>query len=65
MAYGDFEDFPKRVASDKILRNKALILLKIQNAIVIKKVILQWFINFLIRILLVVMLKVKLWQTKS
>ena len=40
MAYGDFENLPKRMACDKILRDKALILLKIQNTIVIKKVFL-------------------------
>ena len=28
MAYGDFEDLPKRIASDKILRDKAFYIFK-------------------------------------
>ena len=31
IAYGDFKDLPKRTAFDKVLRDKALILLKLQN----------------------------------
>ena len=31
MLYRDFKDFPRRTASEKILRVKLLILLKIQN----------------------------------
>ena len=46
MAYGDFIDLTRRTASDKILRDKAfniakhLILLKIQNIMAIKEVLL-------------------------
>ena len=36
MAYGDFKDLAKRRAYDKVLRNKALILLKILNMMDIK-----------------------------
>ena len=42
MAYGDFNDSARRTASVKIL-------LKIQNEMDIKEVLLQWIINFLIK----------------
>ena len=41
-------DLARRTASDKILRDKAFKLLKMQNMLGIKEVLLQWFINFLI-----------------
>ena len=44
---------------------KDLILLKIQNLMDIKKVLLQCFINFLIKVLLVAVLKVKLSQNSN
>ena len=46
MTYGDFKDLARRATSDKVLRDKHLILLKIQNMMGIKEVLLQWFINF-------------------
>ena len=46
-ACGDFKDLTR--ASDKILCNKAFILLKIRNMMDNKGVLLQWFINFLIK----------------
>ena len=49
MVYGDFKDLPRRTVFDKVLRNKNLILLKIRNMMYIKKVLLQRFVNFLIR----------------
>ena len=42
---------------------KRLILLKIQIIMVIKEVLLQWFINFLIKSLYVLLLKARLFQT--
>ena len=42
---------------------KHLILLKIQIIRVIKEVLLQWFINFLIKSLYVLLLKARLFQT--
>ena len=60
MAYGHFKDLAKRTASDKILRDEAFILLKIQNMMDIKEVLLLWFINFLIKNPEVVVLKLKL-----
>ena len=48
MAYRDFKDLPQRAASDKVLRDKAFNIAKIQNMMDIKEVLLRWFINFLI-----------------
>ena len=44
MAYGDFKDLAKRTASDKILSDKTLILLKILNMMDIKEVLLLCFL---------------------
>ena len=49
MAYRDFKKLTRRIVSDKILRNKHLMLLKIQNLMDIKEILLQWFTNFLIK----------------
>ena len=49
MAYGDFKDLLRRTASDKILHDKAINSVKIENMIDIIVDLLQWFINFLIR----------------
>ena len=46
MAYGDFNDSARRTASYKYCVIKHLILLKIQNMMDIKEVLLQWFINY-------------------
>ena len=46
MAYGDIRDLARRTASDKILRDKGLILLKTQKMIYIKDVLLLWSISF-------------------
>ena len=58
MAYGDFKDLSRRVINDKVLRVKHLIM-------DINVEMLQWFINFLIKILLVEQLKVKLYLIKN
>ena len=63
MVYGDVKDLARRAASEKILRDKAL--LKIQNMMDIKEVLLQWSINFLIKKLLATVLKMRIFQTKS
>ena len=44
---------------------KHLILLKISNMMDMEGVLLQWFINFLIKILLVVLLKMRVFQVKN
>ena len=60
MAYGDFKGLARRTAADKMLSVKHLILLKIQNIMDINAELLQWFINFLIKKILVAVLKIKL-----
>ena len=49
MPYGGFKDLTRRIASDKILRVKYLMLLKIQNMMDINADLLQWSVNFLIK----------------
>ena len=49
MASGDFKDLSRRTASDKVLRVKHLILLKILNMMDIKEALLLWFSNFFIK----------------
>ena len=44
MAYGDFKDLTRRRASNKILHDKYLTLLKIRNMTDIKVDLLPWFI---------------------
>ena len=56
MAYGDFKDLAKRTACDKILKDKAFILLKILNPINIKDDLLLCFTHFLIKSLPAVVL---------
>ena len=55
MAYGNFKDLTRRT----------VLLLKVVNMIDIKKVLPQWFIHFLIKRLLVVLLKVRICQTSN
>ena len=58
MAYGDL---PRRTASDKVLRDKAFnVVQKLQNTMNINVDMLQWFIFFSIKRLLVVPLKARL-----
>ena len=64
MAYGDFKDLTRRTALDKIVHDK-VVLLKILDTMDIKEVWLQWFIIFLITKRLVVVLKLKIYQTKN
>ena len=67
MAYGDFKDLPRRTPSDKVLRIELSIFLKIHTSMDINADLYQWFTNFLIKkllvlLLLVVLLKVKINQ---
>ena len=41
MAYGDFEDLKRRTAADKVLRNRAFNVVKIQNTMDINMDLLQ------------------------
>ena len=52
MAYGDFKDLTRRIASDKMLRDKPFNFAKKKtkkNMKNIKEVLLKWCIHFLIR----------------
>ena len=49
MAYGDFKDLTRRIATEKYCMIKPLTLLKDQNIMDIKKFLLQWFIKLLIK----------------
>ena len=46
MAYGDFKDLNRRTFADKVLRDKAFNILKIQNTMDINVDFLQWSIIF-------------------
>ena len=53
MAYGDFKDLTRWIASDKIFPDKAFnIAKKIQSIMCIKGFLLQWFMKFLVKKLL-------------
>ena len=65
MADGDFIYLKRRTSANMVLRDKHLILLKIQNMMDIKEVLLQYFINPLIKILLVVALKMEIFLLKK
>ena len=58
MAHKDFEDLPRRKASDKCYVIKHLILQKVYNMMDINVDLVQWFINVLIKSLLMVLLHV-------
>ena len=57
MAYGDFKDLCKRTTSDEVLSNKTFSFSKNPKYDDIKEVFVQWFINVLIRSLLVLILQ--------
>ena len=60
MVYGEIKDSAKRTASDKILKIKHLILLKILTILDIKRdLLILWFTNFSIKSLQAVMLIMK------
>ena len=52
MAYGDFKNLKRRTFSEKVLRDKAFNIAKILNMMDIKEALLLWFINFLVKRLL-------------
>ena len=77
LCYVIFKYLLRRTAFYKVLREKDLILLKIQIMMDTKEVLVHWFVKFLIKIpeilknlqvlikLMVVLLKAKLCQTNS
>ena len=46
MAFGEFNDLPRRTASDKILCDKAYNVAKNQKMMDVKEVVLHWFTHF-------------------
>ena len=60
MTYGDFKDLPRRPASDKVLSDKAFNIAKNPKYIRCQHGLVSWFINFLIKTLLVPTLQVML-----
>ena len=64
MACGEFKDLNRRTAADKVLRNH-LILIKIRHMMDIKTDLIQRFKTFLIKNLLVVALKMRMFQTNN
>ena len=73
MAFADFRYLSRRAAFDKVLCNniafnvafKHFILLKLQYMMDINEDLLHWLINILIKSLLVVVLKMKLYQNNN
>ena len=55
-AYGDFKDLSRKTASDKVLKDKAFNIAKDTKYDGHAKVLLQWFINILIKRLQLVIL---------
>ena len=64
MIYGDLNDLPRRTVLINYYVIKHLILLKIQNMMDIKEVLLQKFINFSIKNLLALILQLVLLKVK-
>ena len=65
MAYRDFKGLTRRIASDKILRDKAFNIAKNPKYDNIKGVLRQWSIKFLIKKYLVDQSKIKLCLIKN
>ena len=64
MAYSDFKDLLKRTVAGKVLRDKTFNIAKSLKYDGYQRE-LHWLINLLIKSILVVVLKVKLFQTKN
>ena len=65
MAYGDFKDLNRRTIADKVLHDKAFNIEQIQNMTDINVDLLQQFINFLIKTLMMEQLKLKSFLTNN
>ena len=65
MAYGDFKDLTRRTASDKILHDKAFNIAKNQKYDRYQRSLTSMVKNFLIKKLLVVLLKIRIYQTSN
>ena len=60
MAYGDFKDLNRRTFADKVLRDKAFNIAKDPKCDGYQRCLASMVYNFLIKILLVVVLKMKI-----
>ena len=60
MDFGDFKDLTSRTTSDKILRDKTFNIAKNPKYDQYNEELLHWSINILIKILLVVVLRIRL-----
>ena len=65
MAYRDFNDLTRRIASDQILHDKAYNIAKNPKYDGINVDLLQWSINFLTKRLQVEQLEVRICQTRN
>ena len=65
MAYGDFNDLLRRTASHKVLPDKAFNIAKNPKYDGYQRGLFQWFISFLMKSLLVVVLKAKLFRVNN
>ena len=65
MAHGDFKDLNKRTATYKVLYDKTFKIAKNRNVMDINVDLLQQFINFLVKYLLVEQIKIKLYLIKN
>ena len=68
MTYIGFKDLRTRTASGKVLRDEAFNIVKSPKYDGYQRRLLQWFTNFVIKslvVLLIVLLKVKLYQTND
>ena len=65
MAYEDFKNLNRRTIADEVLRDKALNIAKDTKYDGYEVDLLQWFIHFLMKKLLVVVVKMKIFQIKN
>ena len=65
MAYGDFKDLNRRTATDKLLHGKAFNIAKNQKYDGCQRGLINLFISFLIKKLLVEQLKIKIFIIKN
>ena len=65
MTYGDFKDLATETCADKVLFDKALDIVKIENLMDINLDLLEWFIRLLIKKILIVLSKMQMFLMKN
>ena len=65
MVYGDYKYLNRKTAADEVLHDKAFNIAKNPNLTDINLGLLQWFMIFLIKKLLVAVLKMKIFLIKN